>query len=98
VNVPLDGLWLRAPYLHNGSVPSLTDLLERPERRTKVFWRGLDVYDPVAMGFVSSGPEAQRRGTRYDTAVIGNSNQGHLWGTDLKPDQKRALIEYLKTL
>jgi len=98
VNVPLDGLWLRAPYLHNGSVPSLTDLLEPPERRTKVFHRGLDLYDPVRMGFVSTGPEAERRGTRYDTAVIGNSNQGHLWGTELDPGQKRALVEYLKLL
>lgn len=98
VNVRLDGLWLRAPYLHNGSVPYLAELLEPPERRTPVFYRGLDVYDPVRMGFVSAGPEAERRGSRYDTSVIGNSNQGHLWGTDLPPDQKRALVEYLKLL
>jgi len=43
---PLDGVWLRAPYLHNGSVWSLRDLLESPSRRTRVFWRGFDVYDP----------------------------------------------------
>ena len=96
--MPLDGLWLRAPYLHNGSVPFLGELLEPPERRTPVFYRGLDVYDPVRMGFVSAGPDAERRGTRYDTSVIGNSNQGHLWGTELAPDQKRALVEYLKLL
>lgn len=98
VNVPLDGLWLRAPYLHNGSVPYLGELLEPPERRTKVFFRGLDVYDPIRMGFISEGPDAERLGSRYDTGVIGNSNQGHLWGTDLEPGQKQALIEYLKLL
>ena len=42
---PLDGLWLRAPYLHNGSVPTLRDLLNPPEERPKVFYRGYDVYD-----------------------------------------------------
>lgn len=98
VNVPLDGLWLRAPYLHNGSVPYLGELLEPPEKRTRIFYRGLDVYAPARMGFVSEGPDAERRGTRYDTSVIGNSNQGHLWGIELAPDQKRALIEYLKLL
>jgi RoxA-like, cytochrome c-like len=98
VNVPLDGLWLRAPYLHNGSVPYLGELLEPPQRRTPVFYRGFDVYDAVRMGFIAEGPDAERVGFRYDTRVAGNSNQGHLWGTDLAPEQKRALLEYLKTL
>jgi Cytochrome C oxidase, cbb3-type, subunit III len=97
VNVPLDAIWIRAPYLHNGSVPYLTDLLEPPEKRTKVFYRGLDVYDPDRMGFCAETSEARRSGTRYDTSLPGNSNQGHLWGTDLGPEEKRALIEYLKT-
>lgn len=52
-NMPLDGLWLRAPYLHNGSVPSLRDLLKIPAQRPVAFYRGYDVYDPVDMGFVS---------------------------------------------
>ncbi len=98
LNVPLDGVWIRAPYLHNGSVPSLADLLEPPERRVKVFYRGSDVYDPARMGFVAGGPEVEAKGFRFDTAQPGNSNQGHLWGTDLAPAEKRALIEYLKTL
>jgi hypothetical protein len=97
VSVPLDGLWLRAPYLHNGSVPSLADLLEPPDRRPKQFWRGYDVYDQVNVGFVSSGPEAQRVGTVYDTSKAGNGNAGHRYGTDLPAESKRALIEYLKT-
>jgi mono/diheme cytochrome c family protein len=98
VNVPLDGLWIRAPYLHNGSVPFLAEVLETPDKRTKFFYRGLDIYDPERMGFVSEGPEAERFGTVYDTAAEGNSNQGHLWGVQLKPEEKRALLEYLKTL
>jgi mono/diheme cytochrome c family protein len=98
VNVPLDGLWLRAPYLHNGSVPYLAELLEEPSKRTKVFYRGLDVYDPERMGFVSEGADAERFGTLYDTAKPGNSNQGHLFGTHLTPDEKQALLAYLKTL
>jgi len=98
VAVPLDGVWLRAPFLHNGSVPSLAALLEPPERRPTLFWRGYDVFDPAPVGFVSAGPDAERLGTRFDTAVPGNSNAGHLWGTALAPEEKRALVEYLKTL
>ncbi|WP_017318476.1 c-type cytochrome [Mastigocladopsis repens] len=97
-SVSLDGLWLRAPYLHNGSVPSLEDLLEKPENRPKVFYRGYDVYDPKKVGFVSDGSEAERVGFKYDTTVTANSNQGHIYGTDLSGDDKKALIEYLKTL
>ena len=98
VALALDGVWARAPYLHNGSVPTLADLLAAVDQRPKLFWRGYDVYDQTRVGFVSSGPEAEASGFRYDTNVIGNSNQGHLWGTDLSPDDKRALIEFLKTL
>jgi hypothetical protein len=63
-----------------------------------VFWRGYDVIDPVKVGFVSDGPEARRVGTRHDTSVPSNSNAGHLYGTALPADAKRALLEYLKTL
>jgi mono/diheme cytochrome c family protein len=94
----LDGIWLRAPYLHNGSVPTLRDLLQPPEQRPQVFWRGYDVYDPVNVGFVAQGPEAQRIGTRHDTRDRANSSEGHPFGTSLSPAQKNALIEYLKTL
>ncbi|NEQ52257.1 MAG: c-type cytochrome [Leptolyngbya sp. SIO3F4] len=97
VAVSLDGLWLRAPYLHNGSVPSLQDLLEKPEDRTSVFYRGYDVYNPEIVGFIAQGPEAKRQGFKYDTQVVANSNQGHLYGTELSPEEKKELIEYLKT-
>lgn len=94
----LDGVWLRAPYLHNGSVPTLRDLLEAAAQRPKVFWRGYDVYDPVKVGFVSDGEAARRSGTRLDTASLGGGNQGHEFGTTLSAQDKTALIEYLKTL
>ena len=98
VAVPLDGAWLRAPYLHNGSVPSLADLLSAPERRPRQFWRGYDVYDSTRVGFVMAGPEAQRIGVLHrHVAQAGNSNAGHRYGTALPEGSKRALLEFLKT-
>jgi mono/diheme cytochrome c family protein len=96
--MPMDGIWLRAPYLHNGSVPTLRHLLEKEQDRPIVFWRGYDVYDYSYMGFVWSGPEAEQQGFRFDTTLKGNGRGGHLYGTDLKPGEKRDLLEYLKTL
>jgi len=94
----LDGIWLRAPYLHNGSVPSLRDLLKPAAERPKVFYRGYDVYDPVNVGFVTQGAEAERVGTRYDVTERSNGNQGHEYGVGLPAAEKDALVEYLKTL
>ena len=95
---PLVGLWLTAPYLHNGSVPNLRELLEPAERRSVVFFRGYDVLDPVNVGFVASGPAAERAGFRLDTRERGNGNQGHTYGAALSPADRDALLEYLKTL
>jgi mono/diheme cytochrome c family protein len=106
-NAPLDGIWLRAPYLHNGSVPTLRDLLERPSARPEVFSRGDDVYDPVKVGFVSNLSERKgRRFARYDAGhgtdgtahVRGNGNGGHEYGVDLTAVEKDSLVEYMKTL
>lgn len=94
---PLDGLWLRAPYLHNGSVPNMRELLEAVEKRTPVFYRGYDVYDPPNMGFITSGPEAERIGSKLDVNERGNGNKGHTYGVDLSRAEKDALLEYLKT-
>jgi hypothetical protein len=102
-NVPLDGIWLRAPYLHNGSVPTLRDLLKRPDERPKQFCRGNTEYDWDDVGFASkvvkeNGDEPCGRWFLYDTTKKGNGNGGHLFGTDLKRDEKTALLEYLKIL
>lgn len=94
----LDGIWLRGPYLHNGSVPTLADLLEPAAARPKTFFRGYDVVDPVKVGFVSHGPDAQAFGFAYDTSIPGNGNGGHEYGTGMTAEEKRALLEYLKTL
>jgi mono/diheme cytochrome c family protein len=99
-NHPLDGIWLRAPYLHNGSVPTIRDLLEPPDQRPKVFFRGYDVFDQANVGFVSSVPgeggDSGRTFFRYDTALPGNGNGGHVYGTTLPEADKRAIVEYMK--
>lgn len=97
VAVPLAGAWLNAPYLHNGSVPTLTDLLAPPDERPRRFVRGYDVYDPAAVGFVTAGPDAEREGRVFDVSQPGNSNEGHLFGTTLAAEDKAALLEFLKT-
>lgn len=98
VPMTLEGVWLRAPYLHNGSVPSLRELLMPPAKRTKVFHRGCDIYDPVNVGFLTSGPIAEEEGFKLDTSLKGNGNGGHVYGTELPEQEKAALIEYLKSL
>jgi mono/diheme cytochrome c family protein len=92
--VPLDGIWLRGPYLHNG----LRALLMPEDQRPALFYRGYDVLDPANVGFISDSSEAAKMGFRVDTYVQGNGNRGHRYGTDLAPAQKDDLLEYLKTL
>ena len=94
----LDGLWAKAPYLHNGSVPSLVDLLNKPSDRPKQFYRGYDVYDQDLVGFISNDAAAQKSSFLLDTTVQGNDNSGHEFGTELNVGDKKSLIEYLKTL
>jgi hypothetical protein len=95
----LRGLWLRGPYLHNGSVPTLRAMLDPPARRPTSFYRGYDLVDPANGGFVSTaGTDGERHGRLYDTKLPGNGNGGHLWGTDLPPPDKENLLAYLKTL
>lgn len=95
---PLVGVWLLGPYLHNGSVPTVRDLLSPPGERPVIFYRGYDVVDLENVGFVSSGPDAENHGARFDTTLRGNSNSGHAYGVTLPAPDKQALIEYLKTL
>ena len=104
----LDGIWLRAPYLHNGSVPTLRDLLNPVAQRPQVFYRGYNVYDPLNAGFISTPEQAARLGaawqdvldvaTPYDVHWRSNGNIGHEYGVTLPDADKLALIEYLKTL
>lgn len=95
---PLDGIWLRGPYLHNGSVPTLRDLLKPGKERPSEFYRGYDVLDPRNLGFISDGDEARRVGYRFDVRERGNGNQGHEYGTNLSESDRNDLLEFLKTL
>jgi len=97
---PLDGLWLRAPYLHNGSVPTLADLLKAPPKRPTAFVRGGEVLDAEHGGFAAPAcdPTVRQSGVFcFDTALPGNSNAGHTYGTDLAPNDKADLLAYLLT-
>ncbi len=93
---PLDGIWATAPYLHNGSVPNLYELLLPAGQRTKKFYVGNMEYDPVNVGFqFKSGPGT----TEIDTSLDGNRNTGHdQYGAGLNHDQRMQLLEYLKSL
>jgi hypothetical protein len=100
-NMPLDGIWLRAPYLHNGSVPTLRELLDPTENRRRLFYRGYDVFDRKRVGFIADVPEEKgRKFFRYDTQLPGNGNFGHEgkeYGTELAPEAKDAIVEYMKS-
>ena len=93
---PLYGIWAAAPFLHNGSVPTLYDLLQPPERRPKAFALGGRQYDPVRLGFVVE-TACDQQDCLVDTTRTGDGNGGHLWGTDLSEPDRMALLEYLKT-
>jgi mono/diheme cytochrome c family protein len=106
---PLDGVWATAPYFHNGSVPTLYHVLNS-KVRPKVFTRShrtdRDDFDAINVGWkvrVLDGAPAEElpaheRSKTYDTARPGLSNAGHTFGDELTDDQRRAVIEYLKTL
>jgi hypothetical protein len=88
----LGGIWARSPYLHNGSVRTMQELLTAPAQRAKTFHRGSQEYDANQMGYTDGGLYV------FDTEGEGNSNAGHDYGTKLSAEQKRELMEYLKTL
>ncbi|MDO9452945.1 MAG: di-heme-cytochrome C peroxidase [Stagnimonas sp.] len=95
---PLNGIWATAPYLHNGSVPTLYDLMLPPAERPKTFYAGSTEYDPLNGGYRT---DAAAPGNRFlfDTSILGNLNGGHVYGVDtLTEAQRRALVEYMKTL
>jgi hypothetical protein len=93
---PLHGIWAAAPYLHNGSVPTLYDLLLPPDQRPMAFALGSRDYDPVKLGFVVT-TSCSTQDCLVDTTREGDGNSGHLWGTDLADRDRSALLEFLKT-
>jgi mono/diheme cytochrome c family protein len=93
---PLYGIWAAAPFLHNGSVPTLYDLLQPPARRPRSFALGPRDYDTVKLGFAAA-PSCTQPDCLVDTARTGDGNGGHLWGTELSEPDRMALLEYLKT-
>jgi hypothetical protein len=95
---PLDGIWATAPYLHNGSVPNLYQLLLPASERVAQFHVGSREFDPANVGFKTEPSEGS---FLFDTSLPGNSNKGHdtpEYGTGMSDEQRWQLIEYLKTL
>jgi hypothetical protein len=99
---PLNGIWATAPYLHNGSVPTLYHLLLPAKDRPRSFSIGSREFDPRNVGYRIDAPgfPVYRARTEDGNAIPGNSNEGHEFGTDfyLNKDEQWALIEYLKSL
>ena len=95
----LQGIWAAAPYLHNGSVPTLAELLKPAAQRVKQFKIG-PAYDPVNVGLAVEQSQFDYTVTTTDCGNLnsGNSNCGHEFGTQLTDPEKKALLEYLKTL
>ena len=79
-------------------MPTLRALLDPPEDRPAKFYRGNDVYDQKDVGFVSDvAKEGDVSYFLYDTSLPGNGNGGHRYGLDLAPEDKDAIVEYMKT-
>jgi hypothetical protein len=96
---PLDGIWVTAPYLHNGSVPDLESLLNSKERPD--YWsRNFDSpeYDYDKLGWKYSVKDSAKGTTTYNTHLPGYGNYGHTYGDNLTSRERKAIIEYLKTL
>jgi hypothetical protein len=95
----LEGIWAAAPYLHNGSVPTLADLLKPVAERPVSFKIGSN-YDIVNVGLAVEQTQFDYTltTTGCDQLNSGNSRCGHEYGTKLTPKEKEALVEYMKTL
>jgi mono/diheme cytochrome c family protein len=102
---PLDGVWATAPYLHNGSVPTLANLLKSSDRPSK-FYRppstDFDYYDRVNVGWKfevpTEGAAPDKAKSLFDSQRFGLGNAGHTFGDKLTDDERSQVIEYLKTL
>jgi RoxA-like, cytochrome c-like len=102
---PLNGIWATPPYLHNGSIPNLYEVLSPQDERPDRFWLGSRLFDPDSVGFAS---DSSAGGFELDTSLPGNSNKGHLFDDDptakgvigprLEETERWDIIEYLKQL
>lgn len=102
---PLAGVWATPPFLHNGSVPTIYQLLSPQDERATTFYKGNFEYDPRHLGYRT---EAFTNGFLFDTRITGNHNSGHEFragergngviGRLLQPQERWALLEYLKVL
>jgi cytochrome c553 len=92
---PMAGVWATPPFLHNGSVLTLYDLLLPASQRPAKFFVGSRKYDPVRLGYVNE--QDPLRVFPFDTTQPGNSNSGHEYGTQLSEDQKMQLLEFMKS-
>ena len=93
---PLDGIWASAPYLHNGSVPTVEAVLNsslRPE-----IWRKSDVYDQQSLGFIYEILDSKEDKFTYDTKLKGYGKEGHRFGDNLSETDRNKILEYLKTI
>ncbi len=107
---PLDGIWATAPYLHNGSVPTVYHLLNsktRPKLFTRSYRTDQESYDSQKLGWkvqrLDKAPDPKKTAGNelrkvYDTSQPGRGNAGHTYGDKLTEDERMAVIEYLKTL
>ena len=97
---PLNGIWATAPYLHNGSVPTLYDLLKPAAERPKSFSVGNREFDPDKVGSKTDvkGFYTYRVVDENGKEIPGNSNAGHEYGAKLSEDERGQLLEYLKSL
>ena len=95
----LHGIWAAAPYLHNGSVPNLWELLTPAKERKSTFMVGSRTFDPQRVGYdTEQSPFSAAKFVTDPANANGNGNAGHEYGTDLVPDDRWAIIEYLKGL
>jgi len=101
---PLTGVWATAPFLHNGSVPTLFDLLLPAAQRPSSFAIGTREFDPVKVGYVLDGATADnsfifRSRDALGNVIDGNDNGGHDYGNAALTDEQRwALVEYMKAV
>ncbi len=102
---PLNGIWATPPYLHNASVPNIYALLSPVSERPQTFYLGSREYDPVHVGYQSGADFSGA--SKFDTSLRGNSNSGHefnngsgqgIIGPPLAPEERLAIIEFLKSM